>query len=191
MTDPAPPEAVPARAAPTLLALFTCFLTTGLQAWGGGLTAWMRREVVQKRGWLSDAPFLSGLALAQIAPGPNAVNLAVFLGTTLRGAPGALAALAGLMGVPAIAVLAIGAFYFGHTSPIVDTALAGLGAAAIGLTLATGVRLSRNLRDPRQILVAAILAIGIGVLRWPLVPTLLLAIPASLLLMSRRRRPAR
>lgn len=187
---PAAPAPLPASAAPSLLVLFLCFLRLGLQAWGGGLTAWMRREVVIRHGWMSDGPFLSGLALAQIAPGANAVNLAVFIGTTLRGAPGALAALAGLMGVPAAAVLAIGALYFGHSLPVVDTALAGLGAAAIGLTLATGMKLSRNLRSLRQVAVAAVLALGIGVLRWPMIPCLLLAIPVSLLLMAGdRHRP--
>ncbi len=183
LPGPGAPDPLPARAAPSLSALFTCFLLLGMQAWGGGLTAWMQREVVEKRGWMTDGPFLSGLALAQVAPGANAVNMAVFLGTTLRGAPGAAAALAGLMGVPAALVLLVGGLFLGRSIAVVDTALAGLGAAAIGLTLANGVRLSRGLRDWRQVLVAVVLAGGVGVLRWPLVPALLLAIPGSFALM--------
>lgn len=173
---------------PSLSALFFCFLRLGLQAWGGGLSAWMRREVVQRRGWMQDGAFLSGLALAQVAPGANAVNLAVFIGTTLRGGPGAMASLAGLMGLPSALVLAAGALLLRTgVSPRVDAALAGLGAAAIGLILANGVQITRDsLRGIRQIGVVLVLTLGIGVLGWPLVPTLLVAIPASLGLMALR-----
>ncbi len=173
---------------PSLSTLFLCFLRLGLQAWGGGLSAWMRREVVQRRGWMADGAFLSGLALAQVAPGANSVNLAVFIGTTLRGGPGALAALAGLMGAPAALVLAAGAVLLREAAPVVDAALAGLGAAAIGLVLANGVRITRDsLRGVRQLGIVAVLAVGVGVLGWPLVPTLLVAIPASVALMAVRR----
>ena len=171
---------------PSLAALFLCFLRLGLQAWGGGLSAWMRREVVVRRGWMADGAFLSGLALAQVAPGAHAGNLAVFIGTTLRGGPGALAALAGLVGVPAALVLAAGAVLLRHgASPVVDAALTGMGAAAIGLILANGVQITRDsLRGVRQLGIVAVLSVGVGVLGWPLVPTLLVAIPASVALMA-------
>ena len=171
---------------PGLGALFLCFLRLGLQAWGSGLSAWMRREVVVRRGWMADGAFLSGLALAQVAPGANAVNLAVFIGTSLRGGPGALASLAGLIGLPAALVLAAGAVLLRQGgSRIVDTALAGLGAAAVGLILANGVRITRDsLRGVRQLGIVAVLGVGVGVLDWPLLPTLLVAIPASVALMA-------
>ena len=126
---------------PSLPALFLCFLRLGLQAWGGGLSAWMRREVVARRGWMRDGAFLSGLALAQVAPGANSVNLAVFIGTTLRGGPGALAALAGLMGAPAALVLAAGAVLLREgANATVDAALAGLGRRRSGWSWPTGCR---------------------------------------------------
>ena len=174
---------------PSLVELFLCFLKLGMQAFGGGLSAWMRREVVTRRHWMEDGPFLSGLALAQIAPGANAVNLAVFIGTTLRGGPGALAAVAGLMGLPAALVLVVGGLYFRHgTVAWLDVALGGMGAAAIGLILANGVQIARqNLRSRRQWAVAVVLTLGVGWLRWPLVPTILVAIPAALALMATER----
>ena len=129
---------------------------------------------------------LNLLALAQVAPGANAVNLAVFIGTTLRGGPGALASLAGLIGVPAALVLAAGALLLRQgANPVVDAALAGLGAAAVGLILANGVQITRDsLRGMRQLGIVAVLSVGVGVLGWPLVPTLLVAIPASIALMA-------
>jgi chromate transporter len=170
------------------LALFTCFLVIGMQSFGGGLSSWMRREIVQRRGWMEDPQFLGGLALAQIAPGPNAVNLCVFIGTTLRGGVGALVALAGLMGLPIALVLALGAAYERwHAIPGLAPVLGGMGAAAVGLNLATGWRLmQRNLRSLSQFVIMAATALAIGWLGWPLLPVLLVMVPISLALSLRR-----
>jgi chromate transporter len=178
----------PGNPPPGLGALFMCFLIVGMQSFGGGLSAWMRREIVQRRGWMGDPQFLSGLALAQIAPGPNAVNLCVFIGTTLRGGPGALVSLAGLMGLPVALVLAAGALYGRARSlPGLEAALGGMGAAAVGLNLATGwLLMRRNLRQTSQFAIMAITAVSIGLLGWPLLPVLLVVVPLSLLMTFRR-----
>ena len=174
---------------PSLATIFVVFSRIGMQSFGGGLSGWIRREIVQRRQWLEERPFLSGLAVSQIAPGANAVNLSVFVGTTLRGAPGALAAFAGMMALPAVLVLVLGALYFRHQAlPGVAVALSGLGAGAIGLTLATAIRMTRRgVRGAGPVAITAATALAIGVLRWPLLPVLLAMIPASLLL---SRRPA-
>ncbi|MBV9251317.1 MAG: chromate transporter, partial [Acetobacteraceae bacterium] len=96
---------------PTLAALFLAFLSIGMMSFGGGLAAWIRREVVQRRGWLDDHQFLSGFALSQLIPGATNVNLAVFIGCNLRGVWGALAAFAGLTVLPVVLVLAVGTIY--------------------------------------------------------------------------------
>ena len=80
----------PAIEPPSLAALFLSFASIGLMSVGGGLSAWTRREVVQKQGWLDDKQFLSGYALSQLVPGATNVNLAVFIGTQLRGVAGAV-----------------------------------------------------------------------------------------------------
>jgi chromate transporter len=178
---------------PTLGALFRCFLRLGAMSFGGGMSAWIRREVVQKRGWIDDTQFLSGLALCQIAPGPNAVNLAVFIGTTLLGAAGATVALSAMLAVPTLILFAAGYAYFTiHALPQgawFGTFLTGAGAAAIGLTLANGMRLTRRgVRDRIGWIVMLATVFAIGVLQIPLLWTLLVAIPASLLLTPRRNR---
>ncbi|MDA8049819.1 MAG: chromate transporter [Rhodospirillales bacterium] len=162
--------------------LFVAFLRIGAESFGGGLSAWIRREVVEQRGWMSDRRFLSALALCQILPGANAVNLAVFIGTTLGGAAGAAAAFAGLMALPAGIVLVLGVLYaaFG-ASGVVDAALAGAGIGAIGLTLAVGVRLARrNVRDLPGAAIMAATALAVGVLRLDLLAVLAVLGPVSL-----------
>lgn len=185
---PAAPDGVsPPSPGVTLAALFHGFLSIGMMSVGGGLAAWTRREVVQRRAWLDDRQFLTGYALSQLVPGATNVNLAVFIGTQLRGGLGALAALAGLFLLPLVLILLAGGLYlraqqtpgFGWVGPM----LTGMGAVAIGLSLATGVRLARhNLRGIAPGLVTLATTVGIAVLRIPLLEVLLVMFPVGLAL---------
>lgn len=174
-------------ARPGLLALYLGFLTVGACSVGGGLAAWIRRESVTRRGWIDDTQFLTGYALSQLVPGATNVNLVVFIGTQLRGGPGAIVALAGLMTVPLGVFLGVGSVYFalsrGPAGPWMALALAGMGASAVGLMLSIGIRLGRrNLRSLVSVGVAAVTAVVVGLLRVKLLLALGVLIPASLLL---------
>jgi chromate transporter len=172
---------------PSLASLFVGFFRIGMASFGGGLSAWIRREVVQQRGWLDDQQFLSGYALSQLVPGATNVNLAVFIGAQLRGSLGAVAAVAGMTALPVVLVLAAGTVYF-HSqgqqgAPWLSTALAGMGAVAIGLNLGTGIRLAtRNIRRLGPACITAVVALSIGVLGFRLVHVLAVMMPVSLLL---------
>jgi chromate transporter len=178
-TRPPPPS-------PSLTTLFLGFVGIGLSSFGGGLTAWVRREVVQRRGWMDDQQFLSGYALSQLVPGATNVNLAVFIGTQLRGVPGALACFAGLTTPPLIIAMILSATYFSMRGlpggASVSIALSGMGAVAIGLNLGTGIRLARHsIRRVVPALIAATVALSVGVAGLPLVRVLAVMIPVSLL----------
>ncbi len=177
---------------PSLLTLFVSFVSIGLMSVGGGLAAWTRREVVQRRGWLDDRQFLSGYALSQLIPGATNVNLAVFIGTQMRGAPGAVVCFCGLNALPVGIVLAAGMLYL-HGGNLaaqvwISAGLAGIGAAAIGLNLGTGVRLARrSLHQAFQIAVAIVVALSVGVFDLALLRVLLVMLPVSLLAASLTR----
>lgn len=186
-TRPPPPS-------PALRTLFLGFVGIGLSSFGGGLTAWLRREVVQRRGWLDDQQFLSGYALSQLVPGATNVNLAVFIGTQLRGVPGALVCFAGLTAPPLVIAIILSTVYFslrgvpGGAS--VSIALSGMGAVAIGLNLGTGIRLARHsIRRVVPALIAATVALSVGVAGFPLIRVLAVMIPVSLLAAVLARRP--
>ena len=175
------------RPPPSLGSLFVSFVSIGMMRFGCGLTAWTRREVVQKRGWLDDQQFLSGYALSQLVPGATNINLAVFIGTQMRGTAGAIACFCGLTGLPAMIVLMLGVLYLssqGHTGGAwISGALGGMGAVAIGLNIGTGIRLARrNIKGLIPIAVTAAVTLSIGVLGWSLVHVLLVMMPVSLLL---------
>jgi chromate transporter len=170
---------------PALADLFVSFVRIGLSAFGGGLAAWTRREIVQQRGWMDDTAFLSGYGLSQLVPGATNVNLAVFIGTQLRGVPGAIACFLGLTLPGLLIVVVAGVLYLSSrgmpAGAWLGAALAGMGAVAIGLSLGTGVRLGqRNLRGAIPILITAVVTVSIGILGFPLVRVLLVMMPVSL-----------
>jgi chromate transporter len=176
--------AMPTRP-PSLATLFLAFASIGLSSVGGGLTAWARREVVQRRHWMDDQQFLSGYALSQVVPGATNVNLAVFIGTQMRGSLGALACFAGLTVPPMVVMMTLAALYFETRGMSgggqVGIALGGMGAVAIGLNLGTGIRLARGgIRGFAAMAIAAVVTVAIGVLGFSLIKVLAVMMPVSL-----------
>lgn len=91
---------------------------------------------------------MEGLEFAQVMPGPNILNLAVFCGQRARGVPGAIVAFLAVS-IPAfVIVLIAGALYFRFiTNPFVHAALIGCAAGAVGLTLGNALELSFDLKN--------------------------------------------
>ncbi len=173
MSEPAPAGAVhDARPGGpvTLPALFLSFLKIAMASLGGGLSAWALRVVVEERRWLTEQEFLAALTICRILPGPNQVNMAVYVGTRFRGWSGAAAALGGLTLVPLAIVLGLGIVYFGHRkTPALQAIMTGLVAAAAGMTLSVGVKLALGyLRQPAALALAGAAFVAVALFRWPL-----------------------
>ena len=194
-----PPSAAAGSAGPattpprpvTCWQLFLAFGKIGVLGFGG-VAAWVRQIVVEERGWLDDRGFAELLGVSNVLPGANTVNLATLLADRFCGLPGVMAALCGLIGLPLAILVGIALVYDGlATSGIFQAALAGAGAAAAGLVLGNGVKLVKSLRSDRLALVViGLVAAVVGIAGLPLVPTLLIAVPASIALFAARRRLA-
>ena len=154
----------------SLPALGFAFLKIALASLGGGLSAWALRVIVEERRWLSEEEFLAAYTICRILPGPNQVNMAVYVGTRFRGVAGAAAALAGLTLIPLLIALGLGVLYFGHgRTPGLQATMTGLVAAAAGMTLSVGVKLSlAYFRQPVALLLALAAFVGVALMRWPL-----------------------
>ncbi len=173
-----PPPALPsehALAVPQSLGeLFFAFNRLALQGFGGVLPV-AQRELVERRNWLTRDQFVEMLAISQVLPGPNVVNLALMFGDRCFGTRGALAALGGMLLAPMFIVLALTALYVRFDQyPAVTGALRGMGAVAAGLILSTGLKLLGTLRRnvmgwPVCLAFAALTLIGTAWLRIPLV----------------------
>ena len=173
-------------ARPSLRALFAGFFGIGIVGFGGVLP-WARRMMVEQRGWVTAAEFNDLLALCQFLPGPNVVNMAVATGARFAGVAGSAACVAGLLAAPMVIVVALGGLYaqYGHI-PVVARGFAGLAAAAAGLVVAMALKIAAPLRGHWVgIAVAVVAFLLIAVARTPLLPTMLLMAPLSVLLCRR------
>ena len=173
MTDDSPPSPAP-RPPVTLSELALGFGKIAVLSFGGGLTAWAQLVIVEQRKWLDDEEFLSALTLSRILPGPNQLNMAVYVGSRLRGLPGVAAAVIGLWTLPLIIILALGFAYFHyHHVPAVSQVLRGVTAASVGMTIAMGLKVGqRYVRQIDAILLIVAAFVAAGIMRWPLLPTL-------------------
>lgn len=123
-----------------LLDLFLHFLALSLLAIGGAITTApeMHRYLVTQQHWLSDTEFTSSIALAQAAPGPNILFVAV-LGWNVAGALGAFAAIAGIMLPSTTLVMLATRWAREHKQTLgVRAFTAGMTPLTLGLLIATG-----------------------------------------------------
>jgi chromate transporter len=157
------------------------FTTLGMASFGGGLPGWMHREVVQKRNWMSEESFLAGIALGQVLPGPNSVNLALYIGQQLRGWPGAAMAFLGILGPPFLFILGLALLYgWGGDLAGLGVVLGGVAAAGLANSLTVGLRTTRRMRGLWPWAIAAATFVAVGLLRLPMIPVVLVLGPASI-----------
>lgn len=181
--------ATAADEAPTTIGLFNGFLILGLTGFGGVLPM-ARHMIVEQRRWLTASEFSELLSLCQFLPGGNIINLSVAIGLKFRGIPGALAAIFGLIAAPTVIVLVLGVIYARFSrDPHVVHMFAGLAAAAAGLLISMAVKIALPLRGRWVAIVLAVaIFTAIAGFQLPLVPTLLVAAPVSIVLMKAIRR---
>jgi chromate transporter len=157
-------------------------LQVALSSFGGGLSVWSQRIVVERRRWMTNEDFLTGYTVARLLPGPNQINMAVYIGTFLHGLAGALVALAGMLLVPFALLMGLGMVYLSFQSlPLVDRVLDGMVAVAAGLALSMGFKILPDYRaDPVALGLAAVVVVAMAVFHVRLVPLLLVLSPLAM-----------
>jgi chromate transporter len=131
----------------TLRQLTVYFLKLGAIGFGGpvALVGYMHRDLVEQRKWITEEDYKEGLALAQLAPGPLAAQLAIYLGYVHYRIIGAT--LAGLAFVlPSfVMVLALGyAYVKAGGLPWMQAVFYGIGAAVIGIIAISSYKLCKK-----------------------------------------------
>jgi len=139
--------AISQPAATTSLVRFVSyFLWLGTVGFGGpiALAGHMQQDLVDERGWVSKQDYLEGLALAQLAPGPLAAQLAIYLGYVRAGIVGATAVGIAFVLPSFLMVLALSAAYvrFGGLAWM-QHMFYGIGAAVIGIIARSAFKLTR------------------------------------------------
>lgn len=145
---------------PLLYKIFTVFFKVGAFTFGGGfaMIPIIQREVVNNHQWISDEEFIDMIAVTQSAPGPVAVNSAVFLGFRLAGMTGALTALAGVV-LPSFLIILMVAVFLTNAGQhiLIQKFFAGVRPAVVALILAAGLGMGKkSLRTSSDYLVGAV-----------------------------------
>ncbi len=139
------PRAAVAHATPTVPAIFGSGLEAGLLTFGGAYTAipFVRKDAVERGGWLTDRQFLDGLALGGILPAPLII-FGTFVGYVAGGLPGGLAMTFGIF-LPAFAITLVGHETLERVveNRSLHDFLDGVTAGVVGLIAATSVHLFR------------------------------------------------
>jgi len=141
---PVSPPAEEQQASGSLRDLLKYLLYLGTLGFGGpiALAGYMQRDLVERRGWISKKDYVDGLALAQLAPGPLAAQLAIYLGWSKGGLPGATGAAAAFILPSFVMVFGLSALYvrFGGLAWM-QSAFYGIGAAVITIVARSALKL--------------------------------------------------
>jgi chromate transporter len=171
----------PAAVRQTPLQLFLAFARIGLTAFGQ-LIPIARHALVVRLKWMSDAEFAEMLAIGQMLPGPNMVNVSAALGDRHAGWPGAVAAVSGIIIPPTLVAIGIAmTLYALAHDPRVAGALSGMAAAACGLVLATALKLARgSIKRAAGVAIAVGIFVAVAIARLPLALVMISALPLTL-----------
>ncbi|MEK0435100.1 MAG: hypothetical protein RL369_1149 [Pseudomonadota bacterium] len=165
------PDGTPTPSSVSLSEAFRYWLRLGLISFGGpsGQIALMHEELVEKKRWISEQRFLHALNYCMLLPGPEAMQLATYIGWLMHRTLGGL--LAGCLFVlPSLLILiTLSWVYLAYGDvPVVAGVLYGIKPAVVALVLAAAWRIGlRSLRN-RWLLAIALLAFAlISAMRWP------------------------
>src|SRR5437660_2367739 len=184
-TDPRPYEPTEV----SLAQFVGYFLWLGTVGFGGpiALAGHMQQDLVNERGWISKQDYLDGLALAQLAPGPLAAQLAIYLGYVRAGVIGATAVALAFVLPSFLMVLALSAAYvrFGGLAWM-QGMFYGIGAAVIGIITRSAFKLTKLTLGKDKLLwgIFAVLAISTAWTSQEIIWLFLLAGIISLLIKS-------
>ena len=141
------------------------FLWLGTVGFGGpiALAGHMQQDLVDERGWISKQDYLDGLALAQLAPGPLAAQLAIYLGYVQAGVVGATAVAVAFVLPSFLMVLALSAAYvrFGGLAWM-QGMFYGIGAAVIGIITRSAFKLTKLTLGKDKLLWGIFVVLGVS-----------------------------
>jgi chromate transporter len=178
---PAPPAALGSDEAPSFREALRLWAKIGVLSFGGpaGQIALMHRVLVDEKRWIDEPRFLSALNFCMLLPGPEATQLAAYVGWRLHGVKGGLAA--GLLFVlpGAFVILALSVLYAGLGKlPVAQALFVGIQAAVLAIVIEALLRVARRaLKDNVDWLIAAAAFVAIFFLK---VPFPLIVIAAAL-----------
>ncbi len=128
------------------LRLLWSFVQVGLFSIGGGYAAMplIEAQAVQLNGWLTIGEFTDLITIAEMTPGPIAINAATFVGIRVAGLPGAVVATLGCV-LPSVAIVSVLCYVYARyrTLPLLQGVLSSLRPAVVALIAGAGLSILR------------------------------------------------
>lgn len=147
----------------TLADIFLTFFKMGLTAFGPAMMSEAKKNIVKRKGWLTEQEFLNGLALAQFLPGATFVTLTVFMGYRIRHLAGALASFVGFLLPPFGLMVGLSYLYFRYNGvPLVDSAFTGLEALVVALIANAVLDIGKSVIKDWKTLAVATISLGVA-----------------------------
>jgi chromate transporter len=164
------------------------FLKVGALNYGGAAVGIIQTEVQDKRGWVSRAQFLEGLALVNTLPGPSGIQIGIFVGYARAGWWGGVLAGLGFI-VPGFCMLLALTLLYHHYGalPRIRHVFYGLNPVVVGIFAMSVYRLGQAaVREWTHVLLTVASALAIGLTPLGIVPTIFLAGAAGVALYGSR-----
>ncbi|MDD3705409.1 MAG: chromate transporter [Clostridiaceae bacterium] len=152
-----------------LLKLFLTFLKIGAFSFGGGyaVVALIQKEVIENNGWISPKDFIDIVAIAEMTPGPIAVNSSTFVGYKVGAIAGSAIATLGVVLIPITITLIVSVYYnkFKHLKQV-DWVIKGIRPAVLGLIAAACIKIAwASIIDIKGIIIALLIFFGVWKLK--------------------------
>lgn len=148
-----------------LIKLFLVFLKIGAFSFGGGyaVLSLIQKEIVESYGWISGADFIDIVAIAEMTPGPIAVNASTFVGYKLGGFAGSLIGTLSVLLIPFTVVLLVSIYFnkFKHLDGV-KWVLRGIRPAVLGLIASACFKIAKiSFIDYKGVIIAILIFISV------------------------------
>ena len=158
--------------------IFRLFLKMGSFAFGGvySMLSFFEKELVEKKKWLSHDEFTENVAMGQITPGAPIVNTGIFIGYRLAGLKGGIMTILGQTIPSFLIIITLASAYLKYNNtPILQSALKGVGAGVVALVFSVVVNMGKKIEKSNWS-IALFLAATTGVFIFHLNPILIIII---------------
>ena len=153
----------------SLLSLFISMFKIGLFTFGGGyaMIAFLEREFVEKKNWLSHDEFMDLIVIAESTPGPIAINCATYIGYKVNKGLGAVAATLGMV-IPSFSIIYLISLFFEQFLSVtwVSSAFRGIRACVVFLILSAGLKMFKKMKKTAFSITVAALTFVCMVTLW-------------------------
>ncbi len=148
-----------------LVNIFLSFLKIGAFSFGGGyaIVSFMQNEIIQIKAWLDIKEFVDIIAIAEMTPGPIAVNASTYVGYKVSGIIGSILGTVGVLLVPTVLALILSIYIKKFKNQKwVKWVLQGMRPAVLGIIAAACFSIGKiSLTDYKSVLIGALAFIGV------------------------------